>query len=190
MDLTDEFSKTRSDAWGEDLADDVRWQIYESCRGLPWHEVGAHLPDGACTPSRAAWYRFLARMRKADAARRIEKVAQSVAEAQDLADRHNIKAAVFVETLKSLAIDRAMTGNDKAATSLAAAAATIWSNAQRDAELSLKLRAQETRDAQLALAREKFEAAEKRLAAASATVADPSLTAEEKLKELDRLFGR
>ena len=87
-------------------------------------------------------------------------------------------------------IDRAMTGNDKAATSLAAAAATIWSNAQRDAELSLKRRAQETRDAQLALAREKFEAAEKRLAAASATVADPSLTAEEKLKELDRLFGR
>ena len=48
---------------------------------------------GADVPSRAGWYRFLARMRRADAERRIEKIAQSVAEAEKVADRHGIKAA-------------------------------------------------------------------------------------------------
>jgi hypothetical protein len=91
------------------------------------------------------------------------------------------------ETLK--AIDRAMTGNDKAATSLAAAAATIWSNAQRDAELSLKRRAQETRDAQLALAREKFEAAERRENAAKAAVTDNRLSDTERMARLKEIYG-
>ena len=189
MSLSDDTSKTRSDAWGEDLAEDTRWKIYDMCRGLPWHEIAAHLPPEAAVPSRAGWYRFLARMRKADAARRIERIAQSVAEAQDVADRHGIKAAVFVETLKTLAIDRAMTGDDKAATSLASAAATIWSNAQRETELDLKRRAQETKDAQLHLAREKFEAAERRLAAVQGAVDDAKLTDADKLAKIKEIFG-
>ena len=189
MSLSDDTSKTRSDAWGEDLAEDTRWKIYDMCRGLPWHEIAAHLPPEAAVPSRAGWYRFLARMRKADAARRIERIAQSVAEAQDVADRHGIKAAVFVETLKTLAIDRAMTGDDKAATSLAGAAATIWGAAQREAELALKRKAQATKDAQLALAREKFEAAERRENAAKATVSDTRLTPEEREAKLREIYG-
>ena len=45
-------------------------------------------------------------------------------------------------------------------------------------------------DDALRLAREKFEAAEKRLAAVAEVTGDMKLTPEEKLKELDRLFGR
>ena len=60
----------------------------------------------------------------------------------------------------------------------------------RAEELKLKARAQETKDEQLKLAREKFLAAERRENAAKGTLADEKLTPEEKLKELDRLFGR
>lgn len=187
--MTEEITKSRSDAWGADFTEELRWKIYDTCRALPWHEVGLALPDDVDAPSRSAWYRFLARQRKADAVRRIDRIAQSVAEAQAVADRAGIKAAVFVETLKTLAIDKAMTGDDKGATSLAAAAATIWSNAQRETELDLKRRAQETRDAQLALAREKFEAAERRENAAKAAVTDTKLTDAERTARLKEIYG-
>ena len=190
--MVEEISKSRSDAWGEDLPENIRWEAYDLAKALPW-------PKAVCDqlealgierlPSRSAWYRFLSRMRKADAARRIERIAQSVAEAQAVADKAGIKAAVFVETLKSIAIDRAMTGDDKAATSLASAAASIWGAAQRDKELELKTAAQKTKDEQLALAREKFEAAERRENAAKATVSDTRLTPEEREAKLREIYG-
>ena len=190
--MFDADGKERIDAWGADLADDVRWEIYDASKGLAWPKGVADKLEAmgiAHLPSRAGWYRFLARMRKADAARRIEKIAQSVAEAQAVADRHGIKAAVFVETLKTLAIDKAMTGDDKAATQLAAAAASIWDRAQKEKELELKTAAQQTRDEQLKLAREKFEAAERRENAAKATVADNKLTDEERMAKLREIYG-
>ena len=87
--MFDAAGKERIDAWGADLADDVRWEIYDSSKGLAWPKGVADRLEAmgiSHLPSRAGWYRFLARMRKADAARRIEKIAQSVAEAQAVAE--------------------------------------------------------------------------------------------------------
>lgn len=164
--------KTHSNAWGEDLPEELRWRLYDELgtRSFGEEVMSAVAKAGAEVPSRAGWYRFLARMRKADAERRIAKIAQSVAEAQKVADKHGVKAAVLVETLKTLAVDRAMTGDDKGATAFASAAASIWDRAQREREIELKQAAQTTRDEQLKLAREKFEAAEKRIAAVQAAV--------------------
>lgn len=185
-----ELTKERSDAWGAALGDETRWLLYDELRAMPWPAVPGELEKrGIDKPSRAGWYRFLARMRKADAARRIDRIAQSVAEAQAVADRHGIKAAVFVETLKSLAIDRALGGNDKAATSLAAAAASIWANAQRETELELKAAAQQTKDEQLKLAREKFEEEAARRTAAEARAEKAEAEAEAlkaTIKELEK----
>ena len=186
--------KERIDAWGADLPEKVRWDCYDLCRGLPWpkgviDQLEAIGIQDDRLPRRTAWYNFLARMRKADAARRIDRIAQSVAEAQAVADRHGIKAAVFVETLKTLAIDKAMGGDDASATKLAMAAATIWDRAQKAEELKLKSRAQETRDAQLKLAREKFEAAERRLAAVQGAVDAPQLTDAERVAKIKSIFG-
>jgi hypothetical protein len=174
------------------LPENIRWDIYDTAHHLPW-------PVAVCDqlealglkrlPTRSSWYRFLARMRKADATRKIARIAQSVAEAESVAKKHGIKAKVFVETLKTLAIDRAMDGDDKAATTLASAAASIWTNAQRDQELELKARAQNTKDEQLKLAREKFEAAERRENAAKATVSDQTLTPEEREARLKEIYG-
>ena len=183
-------AKTRIDAWGEDIPEEKRWELYEALRCEAWTEVRKRLSlDGLVEPSRAGWYRFLARMRKADAARRIERMAQSVAEAQSVADKAGIKAAVFVETLKTLAIDRAMSGDDKGATGFASAAAAIWDRAQKEKELELKAAAQQTRDEQLKLAREKFEAAERRESAAKGAISDAKLTDEQRMAKLREIYG-
>ena len=188
--------KTRVDAWGADLPEQKRWEIYDTCQALPWPKAVADQLEAIGVvrlPTRASWYRFLARMRKADAARRVERVAQSVAEAQAVADKAGIKAAVFVETLKTLAIDKAMTGDDKAATALASAAAAIWDRAQKEKELELRAAAQQTKDEQLKLAREKFEAAEMRLKAVQDAVKSAKATggglSEETLKKIEEAAG-
>ncbi len=189
---TIETAKERSDAWGADIPEKIRWDVYDTCRGLPWPKAVVDQLEAIGIkrlPSRAGWYRFLARMRRLDASRRIEKIAASVAEAQSVADKAGIKAAVFVETMKTLAIDSAMSGDNKSATALAAAAAAIWDRAQKEKELELKSRAQETKDAQLALAREKFEAAERRENAAKAAVCDTKLTPEEREAKLREIYG-
>ena len=189
------MKKVRTDAWGSDLPEETRWRIYDELGMLAFSEdtLVRLAKMGAEMPTRASWYRFLSRMRQADAERRIEKIAQSVAEAEKVADRHGVKAAVLVETLKTLAVDRAMTGDDKGATAFASAAASIWDRAQREREIELTQAAQHTRDEQLRLAREKFEAAEKRLErvaeiadAARGGKVDPAKVAD----EIDRILGR
>jgi len=183
--------KTRTDAWGADLPEETRWRIYDELGALAFGEDAMTRLSKMCAelPSRAGWYRFLSRMRQADAERRIEKIAQSVAEAERVADKHGVKAAVLVETLKTLAVDRAMTGDDTAAQKFAAAAASIWDRAQREREIELKQSAQRTRDEQLRLAREKFEAAEKRLAAVQGAVDSPQLTDAERVAKIKGIFG-
>ena len=183
--------KTRTDAWGADLPEETRWRIYDELGALAFGEDAMTRLSKMCAelPSRAGWYRFLSRMRQADAERRIEKIAQSVAEAERVADKHGVKAAVLVETLKTLAVDRAMTGDDTAAQKFAAAAASIWDRAQREREIELKQSAQRTRDEQLKLAREKFEAAERRENAAKAALGDTKLTDEAKIAKMKEIFG-
>ena len=61
--------------------------------------------------------------------------------------------------------------------------------ARRRAELDLKDRAQRTRDEALRLAREKFEAAERRENAAKAALGDTKLTDADKLAKMKEIFG-
>ena len=60
---------------------------------------------------------------------------------------------------------------------------------QKEQELALKSAAQSTKDEQLKLAREKFEAAERRENAAKATVADSKLSDEERMAKLREIYG-
>lgn len=188
--------KTRIDAWGADLPEEKQWEIYDLCKALPWPTAVLDRLEAMGIerlPTRSSWYRFHARMRVADAQRRIERVAQSVAEAQQVADRAGIKDKVFVETLKTLAIDRAISGDNKAALSFASAATSVWDRAQKEKELELKADKGRRDDEALRLAREKFEAAEKRLErvaeiadAARGGKVDPAKVAD----EIDRILGR
>ena len=196
-------SKTRSDAWGEDLPEDTRWEIYaltkpptdeEREAGRAWLRDfrRAVLPylslQGHVAPSQSAWYRWLGRMRRSERVRLVASVESSSGTAGDLA-RAAVDDATAAEAYKGLSVDAAMSGDAKSAALYAQAANAFRDRAQKGEELRLKVRAQETRDAQLRLAREKFEAAERRENAAKAAITDTRLTDAERAAKLREIYG-
>ncbi len=185
--------KIRSDAWYAALSEDRCWALYETVRHMNFVEaldvIEKNYPD-LPLPKRTAWYKFLETMREADQERRIERAAQSAAEATKFASCAGVADAHLIETYKTLGADIALrTGDSQAAERFTHMAMAIADRALKRKELALKVRAQETKDEQLRLAREKFEAAEKRLNAAAEVVASPSLTPEQRDAELKRIFG-
>ena len=203
--------KTHSNAWGEDLPEETRRQLYaytkaptdeEKKAGRPWlrdfdRDVLPYLSlQGIVAPSRAGWYRFLGRMRERDAAKTIISVETSKRIAQGMADS-GVDPRLAADVMTSLAVDEAAKPederNEKVMGIFASAAALFRTTDQRERELALKAAAQQTKDEQLKLAREKFEAAEKRLErvaeiadAARGGKVDPAKVAD----EIDRILGR
>ena len=203
-----ELAKTRSDAWGEDLPEETRWEIYgftkppregddESRPHLKSYEDAREhaAARGITPPSRAGWYRFLARMRKAEHPRLVYRVQGAGETATDLAREAGISDATAAEAFRALSVNAAMDGDDKGAALYANAAAKFKEATLKSNELALRERAQETKDEQLKLAREKFEfdAAKKamELAAEIKDVAgDDSLDDDEKIQKVrEALFG-
>ena len=199
--------KVHSNAWGEDLPEETRRQIYactkpptaeERKAGRPWlrryHEdVLPYLSlQGLVAPSAAGWYRFLGRMREQDAAQTVISVETSKRIAQGVAESR-VDARLAADMMTSLAVDEAAKAegerNEKVMQIFASAAAMFKSADQRERELQLKAAAQQTKDEQLKLAREKFEAAERRENAAKATVADNKLSDEERMAKLREIYG-
>lgn len=186
--------KTRSDAWGEDLSEALKWELYKladyeaACDRLAQLKLSGELDIEP--PSRAGWYRFLTRRR---AEENISRIQGGVAEAEGIAAKANISDATLVNALKALAADRVTSGDDKAGVAFVSAATSLIDRMQKERDLELKAAAQETKDEQLKLAREKFEAAEKRLAAMAEVAdaarggkVDPAKVAD----EIDRILGR
>ena len=201
------MGKTRKDAWGESLPEDVRWQLYaytkpptdeEKSAGRPWlrnfrTDVLPYLSlQGIVAPSEAGWYRFLGRMREAEAAKTIIRVETSkrIAEGMTAA---KIDPRLAADVMTSLAVDEAAKPpderNEKVMGIFASAAALFTASAQRAQELELKQAAQATRDEQLRLAREKFEAAERRESAAKSALDDKKLTDADKIAKMKEIVG-
>lgn len=159
--MNDFNGKTRVDAWGESLTQEVKARLYAWTKPLaPNEETRPYLKsydealaqlslEGIVAPSRAAWYRFLSRMRREERLSLVYRVASSAGTAKDVAGMAKVSDAVAAETFKALAVDAAMAGDEKTASLYAGAAAAISTRLQKDKELALK--------------RAKFEAAEKRL---------------------------
>lgn len=162
-------AKTRTDAWGENLPEDLKARLYAWTKppapdedgestgpARPWlksyEDALRQLSlEGVVAPSRAGWYRFLGRMRRAERLSLVYRVASSAGTAKDVAGAARVSDAVAAETFKALAVDAAMAGDEKTASLYAGAASAIAARLQKDRELALR--------------REKFEAAEKRLEA-------------------------
>ena len=201
------MSKTRTDAWETSLPEETRWELYaltkapseeEREAGRAWlrdyrADVLPHLASrGLAAPSRSAWYRFLGRMREAEAAKTIIRVETSklIAEGMTAA---KIDPRLAADVMTSLAVDEAAKPpderNEKVMGIFASAAALFTASAQRAQELELKQAAQATRDEQLRLAREKFEAAERRESAAKSALDDKKLTDADKIAKMKEIFG-
>jgi hypothetical protein len=195
------IAKPRSDAWDAPLTEEQRWAAYARFRANPWYDVAKWAVEefGVPAPSRTAMYRWADRMRSMESAHRVEQAVLARAEAGDLAEVA-AQDEVMIEGYKSLAADMAMrTGDTKKALEFLKMAMDLSlrrearaEGERKDRELALKRAAQATKEDQLKLAREKFEAAEARLAAARAAVARLNqaggLTAEAR-SEIEKAMG-
>ena len=187
------MAKVRIDSWAASLTEEQSWALYYKARALKWNEAAAWAVkefglDRA--PSRSGFYEWLAAMRDEESAHRLSQAATAAAEAAALA-KTQAKDDALIGAYKAMAAELALrTGSAREAQKFVEMAAALADRQLHAAEIDLKERAQKTKDEQLRLAREKFEAAEKRLAAVAEVTGDMKLTPEEKLKELDRLFGR
>lgn len=157
-------AKPRSDAWDATLTDAQRWEAYDRFRRAPWYKVSEWVATklDLPAPSRSALYRWAARMRSHESAYRIEQAVTARDEIGALAGTAAADSAL-IDAYKSLAADLALKGNAADAVKYTVMAMSIGEAQRKQDELNLKARAQETKDAALKLAQDKFAAAEHRL---------------------------
>jgi hypothetical protein len=184
------LSKPRSDAWDADLTEAQRWQAYAQFRRSSWFEVSAWAAAqfGVDAPSRSALYRWAGRMREQESAHRIE---QSIVAREEIGTLASTVASdsALIDAYKTLAADLALKGNASDAVKFTVMAMELGNGQRKAVELELKARAQQTKDEQLKLAREKFEAAEARLNKAKEVVGDAKLTDAERTAKMKEIFG-
>ena len=190
------MAKVRTDSWAAGLSEEQSWALYSKARRCQWQEAAAWavkefgLEKG---PSRTAFYAWMTAMREEEHEHRMGQAAIAAAEAAALGGKCT-KDEALIQAFKALATDVALTtGDAKTASAFVNSAMAIKDRLQKEQELALKSAAQSTKDEQLKLAREKFEAAEKRLErvaeiadAARGGKVDPAKVAD----EIDRILGR
>lgn len=187
------MSKLRADSWAADLTEEQRWNVYYRARAARWNEVAAWAASEyslESAPSRSAFYLFLSRMRAEESAHRLEQVKVAAIEAAAIAKGANLTDADAERAYRSMAAELALrTGSAKEAERFMRMADSLADRRLKAAELAIRRKAQETKDEQLRLARERFEAAERREGAANDALADARLTAEQKVAKLKEIFG-
>ncbi len=184
----------RTDSWASSLTEEQAWALYYKARGLRWNEAAdwAVKEFGVDAPSRTAFYAWQKRMRAEESAHRLEQAATAAAEAAALAKTKTSDDAL-IAAYKAMGAELALrTGSAGEAGKFVQMAGALADRRLRAEELKLKARAQETKDETLRLAREKFEASERRLAAVQEAVksakASGGLTPET-LKQIEEAAG-
>ena len=199
--------KTRTDAWESCLTEEQQRELYawsrtpiddgsDTPRRPTYEQAKDYIPrefGPVPVPSRAGWFRFLARQRKVDAIQQLTRIEAARDWGREVVSAAGMDPAELAAAFRAKAMDAMMDDDPKAVSAYAAAAAALQDRAQKAEELALKERAQQTKDEQLKLAREKFEAAERRLQAVQDAVdaakggkLDPARVAD----EIDKILGR
>jgi len=189
--------KPRSDSWDAPLTEEQRWRAYDKFVQFraKWWEVAAWAAEefGIAAPSRSGLYRFWERMKRDEAGWRTRQCIDARARAGDLARRAGQNDAELAEAYQTLAADAALQfGDTDRAMVLTKMAMAIGDKIIRSGDLDVKRRAQDTKEEAMRLAREKFEAAEARLAATRSAIEalnkTGALTAEARA-EIEKAMG-
>ena len=191
------MAKTRIDSWAAKLAEneESEWKLFYKAMRCQWQEAAAWAVkefDLPRMPSRSSFYDWLKIMRSKEHEHRMHEAAIAAAEAAALG-KTVTKDEALIAAFKSLATEAALRTDAKTATSFIQSAMAIKDRLQKAEEIDLKEKAQATKDDQLRLAREKFEAAEKRLNAVAEAVktakANGGGLTEETLKKIEEAAG-
>ena len=160
-------TKPRADAWDAGLTDAQRWQAYDQMRRARWYEVAewAQAEFGlARAPGRNALYAWAKRMRSLESAHRIEQAIQARDEIGAMAGTAAANDRL-IAAYKSMAAELALKGNAGDAVRLTTMAMQLAAQQTAAAELDIKRQRLDQQQDALRLAREKFEAAEAKIAA-------------------------
>ncbi len=183
----------RTDSWAAALTEEQSWSLYYKARSCRWNEAAAWAVEEFGLdrpPSRTAFYAWLDQMRRDESAHRLEQQRIACLEAAAIAKESPLADEVTVRAYKQMAVETALrTGSAKEGLDFIAMAMAITDRTLKKQELKLKEAAQETKEDALKLMREKFEAAERRLASVEQTVNDTALTDEERVAKMKSIFG-
>lgn len=176
-------SKPRTDSWYAPLPEEERWEVYGKLCRLPWQGVAKWLrEEKGLAVSRSGLYRFAAKMRPLESARRLEQAVVARDEARGLAKAAGARKDV-ADAFMAMGAELALrTGDASEAVAWVKMSAQLLQAAQKDREIELRAEAQK-------LDREKFEAAERRESAAKAALGDTRMTDEAKIAKMREIFG-
>ena len=186
------MNKPRTDSWYATLSEQQLWQLYSVAKRCQWFETVAHAQKEfglKAKVSRSAYYRWLDWMRGEESERRLAQARIAALEAGELAKTVGLKDETAIAAYKSLAAEFALKSDAKTANRFMQMAMALRDRQLRSREVELKDAAQSTKDEQLKLAREKFEAAEKRLNAVQGAVDEPKLTDAQRIAKIKTIFG-
>ena len=184
-------------AWDAALTEEQRWRCYDKFVQFrsKWWEVAAWVAEefGITGPSRSGLYRFADRMRASESAHRIEQAVIARAEIGRLAADASQRDPELAAAYETLAADAALRlGDASRALQFTRMAMAIADKRATIEGLDIKRRAQDTKEEAMRLAREKFEAAEARLAATRSAIEalnkTGALTAEARA-EIEKAMG-
>lgn len=181
--------KRRVDAWDAALSEEQRWEAYEKSKGVAWHAFAAYLcAEYGVKPGKNAIYDWMAHMRRQEGQHRLERAIAARRELRGLADAGALDAQT-ADAYMALANDAVLSGDPEKASRIVAAAVQINAASLRLAEQRQQAERLALQRQALDLQREKFEAAEKRLNAATEAAADDTLSESERLAKIRAIFG-
>lgn len=190
-------ARVRADSWATPLSPEQQWALfdyhYEVAKGkwelsAAWAKNEFKLPK---LPARSGFYAWLKEMNDLESVRRQE--------IRNLADERIAAAAKDIDVndpalhraLLAEAMNRAIVEkNPDAADSFLRMATSLVNSSLHAKSLDLKARDLDRKDEELKLASKRLEILEAREAASKNIVADKLLSPEDKLAELDKLFGK
>ena len=186
-------AKVRTDSWAAALTEEQAWALYFKARRCEWQNAAAWAVKEFGLdrmPSRTGFYEWKAAMAKDEHRHSMEQGLLAQQMVREGAEANTQRDGEARKALEQKAVELAvLTGDVKTATSLYNLTLAIRDRELHAAELDIKERSQRTKDEQLKLAREKFEAAEKRLNAVQGAVDAPQLTDAERIAKIKSIFG-
>lgn len=199
-------ASVRADSWASVLEPAEMWTVYDFHYNPDGGAAGKWEVTAAWAekefklsrrPSREAFYKWLKAMKELAPAHRREVRETADEIAAESAKSLTVNDAEIIAFAKSRALDAATVAkNPEEAERFMRMAEMFIRAGQKEAELTikreeleLKTRAQSVKEDELKLAREKFEAAERRENAAKAAVTDNRLSDTERMARLKEIYG-
>ena len=183
----------RQDSWSAPLSEQQAWELYAKARLRPWAETAefAAAEYGVRKPSMNAFYRWKRKMAETEHAHNLEQSILAQKFARKMGEEYALDDEMAVKSLMATATDAALVLQDAhLAEQLIRSAMSIRDRSLAKANLELRQADLKRKEEELALAKKRLALEEAKNAKALETVSDDHLSPDEKLAELDRIFGR